>query len=93
MARARVLLVTLYLDESAKGPEHSDRMWNQLTALDFCILEEHHRAGAIVGEFFGEDTAALERVPGVAALISKEQEPVFETVPKAVAPRLHKRAA
>jgi hypothetical protein len=90
VARSRVLSVTLYLDEAYKGPEHSYQLWNQLAALDFVILEEHTKAGVIQGEYFGEDTKILEKVPGVAALLAKEAEIKFDTP---TARPLHKRAA
>lgn len=60
-------------------------MWNQLAALDFLILEEHTKAGSITGEWFGNDTSILERVPGVASLVAREAEKVTK-VPKPVAP-------
>lgn len=89
-----MLMVTLYLTEEAKGPENSDRMWSQLMALDFVVLDEHQKAGCIVGEWFGDDIGILERVPGVAALTHRESEPKF-TVPPPPKPAraVHKRAA
>ena len=97
MSRPRVLLVTLYLSDDAKGPEQSYKMWSMLTALGACVLEEHTKAGVIQCEYFGADTKALEAIPGVAAVTSREPEVKFEPLlpvpPKAMASKVHRRSA
>jgi hypothetical protein len=82
------LHVTLYLTEEFKNA--SDRLWLNLMALDFCITEEHQKAGVIMGSYFG-DLSALEKVPGVLSLVAREVELKPTTCPPRVAPKKQAR--
>lgn len=73
MSRPLGVRITLYLDEAYKN--QSDRMWNNLIALDAMIVEEHVKAGVIIVEQVGSDVSRLEKVPGVVAVKVNEPDP------------------
>lgn len=59
-------------------------------ALDFCVLEEHDRAGSLVGECDEKILTLLDDVPGVAATTSREmyeEDFVVDRRPEKIEPR------
>lgn len=81
MPRPRAYRVTLYLHEEFKN--QSDRMWNNLMALDVVVVEEHLKAGVLIAETEHKDVSFLQHVPGVSAFCV--QEPAPEAPPEPVA--------
>ena len=73
MARPRAYKVTIYLEEAFRG--QSDRIWNNLAALDCMILEEYKQAGVVIAEMLTNDLALIEGVPGVQAAKVEEVKP------------------
>ena len=84
MPRPRASKVTIYLEDSFK--DKSDRMWNNLIALDCAILEEHQKAGVVIAETEDRDTSRLEKVPGVQSVRMEENKPELGADGKPVPP-------
>ncbi len=66
--------ITFYIKDTYRG--QIDRFWNNLMALDCCIVEEHDKAGTFIGEWYGkeDDLKLFEQVPGILAVQTQQKE-------------------
>jgi hypothetical protein len=66
--------VTVVLLQDYKRGQNNYRVWNNLLALDFDILEEDEVAGLFRGTYTREQASILEEVVGVASIHIKKYE-------------------